>query len=540
MTPTRIRKTLRAYANRVWWWGYARFPHIVPEFYPRRSPPRREWDAKVNDETAVPEGEAVDLLCLWALEAYGPAEIDKLYAGLHKLGWDNSLRVGDGRESCIEWVRRQRKRGSGGSYNVGVVNRRGAGGFSPDGLEADLPDRVEYLIVKLYQICPSLTFAQILFALDADARKFYEVELNSARETTLEPIRETCGAYTHFDPYSHKERAIKAVRADWQRRISVWVSQWLPGLFCSMANGAVPTAECVMTADVNVLENSRQEARPGRQWCRAITMRFPYDFWKSANNDAIFVAPIGDAQEERSHVLIAVSQRRIPEETAKSYGGLNPGGVISILCDTLDRVIVHFGLFALLNSFRRRLLLTRDALKTVQSGERRAIRTLDYIQEFFASDAQTPIILAELKFSAEEIGNYLWWGGSGFISGDARPGVFRGDLSEYIRQITRSVAERLLRDGQVTREGLLQLSDVVSARVSVKAQRTMRRLTWMVIFLSVATVLFTILTPPPGKTWLEQIGVGYERVHSLIWKSDKTTGAHPDSHRTGLPFWARR
>ena len=244
MTSTRMRKKLRASAKRVWWWGYTRFPHFVPEFRPRRPPPRREWDAKVNEETAVPDGEAVDLVCLWALEAYGPAEIDNLYAGLHNLGWDNSLRMGGGRETSIERVRRQRKRGSGGSYNVGVVNRTGYAGFSPDGLEADLPDQVEYLIVKPYQICPSLTVLQVLFALDADNRKVYEEELNRARETTLEPIRETCGAYTRLDPFSHKERAIRAIRAHWQGRISGWVSQWFPGLFCSMANGAAPT-DCI-------------------------------------------------------------------------------------------------------------------------------------------------------------------------------------------------------------------------------------------------------------------------------------------------------
>lgn len=514
MDKTKISRALRSRITGAWWWGYTRFPAIVPEFNRRGWPPRTEQDRTANAQTTVPKDESVDLLCFLALEVYGPAEIDQLYAGLRKLGWDNSWRVGL-RENCIEWIQRQRQRGHAGSCTVGIVNGMGRGGLSPDGLQADLPDGIEYLIVKVHHICPSLTGIQILFAVDAKFRGEYQTELNTERTSERKPVKGVVGAYTHLDPFSQKTRSIQSIRANWQRRISDWMWKYLPGLFCSTANRGIPTAECVMTNAVNIVDGSKEMAGPSRLWCDVLTSRVPYDVWKYAKNDAIYIAPIGYERDERSHLFVAICQERIPTEMAKKFGGADIAGVTSILWETLDRVPVQFGVLAVLTALRCRLMLVRDAQQRMRSGERRAIKALDDIQKFFASDAQVPGILLDLKVAAEECGNLLWWG-SGFVPVKVNPNEAPPDLSSRIREIVRATADSLIRNDEVTRDGLKQLSDVVSARVSVRAQRTMRRLTWWVIFLSMVTAIETVALSKSGNELVSWVRDIYERIGGVL------------------------
>lgn len=487
---------LRSGGRTLWWWTYTRFPGFVPEFEPSPRCPDEKSDTQANKRTAVPEGEAVDLKYMWAFEAYGPAEIDALYCGLHKLGWDRQSEMGF-RENCIEWIKSQRLQGFCGSLNVGIAQGSAGGPFVPSGLVADFPPGVEFADVTLYQVCPSLTVLQVMFALDDNARRLYESEINREGRTEFEPIRNKVGAYSVYDPPRRKIRAIKRVRLELQNAVESWIKSSLPGMFCTSLKDAIPTAECVVTKVSNVLEGRKESGENVSGWGRLLVGGAIVDSWRCVDSEGFMLASIGE-RGNRPHVLVAVSESGITENEVRMYGGLDASSTMSIVKNRVSDVLAQFGLLALLEAVRRKLAVTRDALNVVGAGEMNAIRSLRAIQEFFAHDVQIPNILRELYLSTSSF-QTIFSVSPEFVQVASSRHQGRIELREMARKSINVAARQLSNDDAATRDALKQLSDVVAAGIGVAAQRTMRRLTGWIIALSIVTLVATVFASPMGK-----------------------------------------
>lgn len=167
----------------LWWRAHCWLPNTIVSPHGSEKIFFDEKDLKDNKGTRVPENEALDVPMVWGAEVYGPTEIDALYVNLSKLGWDRDRLSGSG-NSAARWIREQRLYGRGGWYNIGYVSRKTDKRFCPRDYFAPMPDVVEHLTVKIYQLTPSLTCVLIGFALTNAAGQWYQQELSEDRRTT--------------------------------------------------------------------------------------------------------------------------------------------------------------------------------------------------------------------------------------------------------------------------------------------------------------------------------------------------------------------
>ncbi len=168
------------------WWAHTRLPTIV------RSPHhKQDWeyyrnrDAAENASTRPPPSENVRVVCLWAVELYGPSSSQRLLDGMEKLGWDQNPHAWP--YTPTQWVREQRGFGGhSGSFDkldLGVVGLRGSRYSAP------LPDGVEFAVVSLGQITSSLTYVLVRFQFLSSTSSHYLDTLSEDRETTIRPNR---------------------------------------------------------------------------------------------------------------------------------------------------------------------------------------------------------------------------------------------------------------------------------------------------------------------------------------------------------------
>ncbi len=482
--------------SRFWWWCHVRFPRLVPSLHSRRVSSYMERDIGDNEKTSIPLEEEMRVLCIWCTEVYGPSEIDTLYTGLEKLDWHRDRFHGH-QSGCIDWIKRQRQFGSEGTFNLGIISRRGETRYLGMNYFADLPNGVDYLIAEVHQLCPSLTCVQIAFVLDATHQKLYAEELQIDRPTTHEPIRDRFCSYRIMDPYHHKRRAIESRRCELQTLSVQWFRKNLPGLFCSTPLvGYPPTAELITTQRASILEDSRHAGNSMKSWPRLMANSFIHNAWRSTEYSSLLFAPQDSDSEEKSHILISLRTSDLPAAAVEPFGGYQPSAYTSFIHERVNGILISFAAISLLNALRRILIQTRDQLKVASPRKRRVLESLDYIQKFFSASLQVPSIVGELAEKARNEHSYRW-SCEGFIEAVAFRGEPPAKFDERIRAHTMHLATRLLNDDKTTRESLKQISEVVTARESVKAQRRMEILT--VVAIAVAALSLWIALPPVDK-----------------------------------------
>jgi len=473
-----------------------RFPQAVPAPYSHFDYRDSDRDRRKNEETKIPPDEAASVLAVWATEAYGPAEIDALYAGLEALSWDQDRLHSEG-SGCVDWIKRQRQIGTSGTFNLGIVQRRGESRYIPQDYFAELPQGIEYLIVEIHQVCPSLTCVQIVFILDSSHQRAYEDQLQLDRTTTREPIKDRFGAYRIIDPWHHKQRSIESQRRVLQSLATEWFRRHFPGVFCSTASGSPPTAELIATRRASLFENPIGQQPSLHSWTGLLANLSLHGAWKSTEHQSLLFATHESANEDQSHIVITLPTEGISADAVKHYGGREQHAFIAFVQNQLDGILVRFAVVTLLNLFRRTLMQTRDKLRTASPRKRRVLQSLDYIQNFFSASLQVPSIVGDLANTTTDKHSYRW-SCDGFI--EAAP--FRDEppakLYERLSAHTNTLANRMLQDDRTTRESFKQLSEVVTARESVKAQRRMELLT--VAATGVAALSLWIVLPPV-KEW---------------------------------------
>ncbi|WP_417241039.1 hypothetical protein [Celeribacter halophilus] len=176
-------------ARKMVWPLHARYPNVIPNPYGEDKSHYRERDAENNAKTALDENVSLRLGCIMVSEIFGPSEIETLYEGLEKIGWDREkVPVRD--ESNIDWLKKQRLYGSEGTMRLGRIHR-------PEEVKkyvgvrytADFPKEFSSLLVNIAQLTPSITCLSVGFILTDDASLEYANAINEPAKTIRVPKR---------------------------------------------------------------------------------------------------------------------------------------------------------------------------------------------------------------------------------------------------------------------------------------------------------------------------------------------------------------
>ena len=203
-------------------------------------------DSKENDDTTPPEHEVIDLICLWAVEFYTPAQTDSLVKSLIGLGWGKDDRSGS-LSNPIAWIEGLRSHHQGvGMVSLGLL----APSNSQQSLvgpyhKVPLPPDVQYATAGIYSLTPSLVCVVVCFVFEGHSSRLLDKALRTDRSTYM---TRTKSGWQFHPPTNQKMDDVKQIRRNLSQLASDWFCRNLPGLFSSgTLNGEMPTCELITT-----------------------------------------------------------------------------------------------------------------------------------------------------------------------------------------------------------------------------------------------------------------------------------------------------
>lgn len=483
---------LRKHTRRARLWLHYRLPNLKL----LQSPETREYvqrrDERKNNETRVPPEDELSLRALWGVEIFGPTEIDGLYAALKRLDWDvDQLRGPD--TGVLKWISEQRMYGSEGTFNLGVIQRKGQRRFIPSGRHAPIPEAVDYMHGYIYQVSPSTTAVILCFVLAEEVSASYEATLNTDRYTTNQPNRRSSG-YRIFDVEHLKRHTVKDIRFKSRRIVTDWFQENLPGFFSLASDGKrLPTAELVTTANEPLLTGTMAAMRNEPPWVKIIKGYGFRDIWTLKDFQGLSLAWDESDDASRFHSLINLQTGLLLDEHLKYLGDRGTPSFSAFVSERVEGILVHFAVTAFLRDVIRTLRLTRDTMSTKASSHRAVLRAIDHIKSFFDKSIGLPTMTSELAAKSENDHSYRWYCAE-FESEPWRPGEQPAKIAETLRARTHYLAARALAQEKETREHLEQVSTILSTQESIRAQRRMELLTIATTLVAAASLLVALMS----------------------------------------------
>lgn len=416
---------LRKLQGRAHWFA----PNLIPAYRQDAEYGRRR-DRESNERSSVPTDAELRVRALWGVEVFGPNESERLYEALKRLNW-SAGGVGKEGGGALAWVQQQRSYGWGGSYNIGTVVRPGQQRkFLGVNNQAEMPEGVDKLLVRMHQICPAVTCLVVCFVLDGEEAKRYEQELNLERRT-----RHRRGArwwVTHLSPTHIKQEAITALRSDLRRSICDWFDRTIPGYFATARLvHNLPFAELLCTANEDVFSQSPSSFH--FDWRRILVNPAKHDIWTSQSKTPLrFVMERSRwLDDQRNSLVVGLSLSSLPEDQVKMYGGAD--GVVHICNEELDGLLPFVAASAYLEEISCELKLAREELRLSKSRGK-TLRSIRRIQQFFDRSAGVPVAAREIRKSVERPGALRFHCGS-FTAPSFEKEMRARDFAEELRRI---------------------------------------------------------------------------------------------------------
>jgi hypothetical protein len=492
----------------VWSRLHYRLPNWIPSPYRGDREYLRRKDIEDNLNSRVPPDERLRQSALWAVEIFGPAEADKLHTSLTKLGWNEARLYGLNTDPG-SWLGEQRKYGTEGSLNLGVIERPGKSHFLSRGRHAPLPDAVDFAHGWLYQLSPSVTAVILCFVMKESATVAYEVEINRDRKTMHEPLQ---GGYRVHNVGHLKRRSVELVRIETRAMVADWFASHLPGLFSLAADGnRIPTAELLTTKDKQLFDDERNPIKPN--WLQLATPLDCREVWTLKSSDAIRLSWPRLEDDLRFHGVIHLRTAGLTTEDLRHRGNHGDASYVSLVDDHLRGVLVHFASIAALREITRRLRLTPSALTADTTSRRGTVKCLEQIRLFFDQSVGVPAFTSELAVQSKHIHSYSW-NCSEFHTFpshmDGKPSL----MSETLRAQTHFYAIRAQALEKETRAHLEQLSTILSTRENIRTQARMELVTIGAALVSIASLVVAVMSVDRFATYVnKQIEMIFSSTH---------------------------
>lgn len=485
------------------WRAHWLMPNTVPPPHGGEKAYHARRDRESNEASRIPEDEQLRLSVVWGVELFGPAEVESLYDSLRRLNWTSG--IGRSKEDgALTWVRHQREYGGAGSwYNVGLVTEGSDRGrlLMIDNY-ASMPEGVEHLLVRIFQLTPSLTSVLVGFVFKDYFAQSYAVELNRDRKTVRErTLRRS--SISILDPGHLKGRSLELARSRTRDVARRWFDANLPGFFCGLPNDRMPTAELITTQAHHLF--SEENDRPTSihfGWRRLVSNSSRFDVWTYADCSGLrFVTGDRGRTKETPHLVVALCTSDVPGDALKHWGGHERHAYVAYCHERMDGILSNYAGLAFLRETSKDLKTSRAALNIGNVSRRKSVRALEQIQSFFDRSLGTPAVATELLDRSKYVSYYKHECARFLSPGWAKEEVQREYGSDLCEQ-TQFLASKVISEEHSMREHFEQLSSILSVRESVRAQRRMEWLTVVALALAAASLYAAL---PPMKDWPNQI-----------------------------------
>ncbi|KXJ51066.1 MAG: hypothetical protein AXW12_17550 [Thalassospira sp. Nap_22] len=464
-------------ARKMIWQIHARLPNIIPNPYGERKAYRGECDQKDNAETALDQDVRLKLGCIIVSEIFGANEIETLYDGLNKMGWDRE-RIPIRDESNINWVKTQRLYGTEGRMPLGWIHRTDEiKKHIPVRYTAEYPKEFSSLLVTISQLTPSVTCLSIGFILTDEASLEYANEINRPAKTTYVP-KWRVATYSIKEVEHIKEERIRRTRQKYRKIGISWITKNFPGFFsehCKQSH--FPTVELLTLEGFTPFDRDAVKGRGWKHWSRFVNIDHDFGSWACTSVPSLkFSFETGRRDKIPNHMTVAMRCDTLTENETKSYSCESLASRVYFANQHLDGIISRYALASYLRELLRNIKETRESL-SMRNRTRHSGSAAEQISDFFRHSIGVPSIAREVLALSEDDASFHW-----NITEFTQKTHPNKDQTYEIKKILQSflgrLSRQLIEEDRDTREFLNQLSSAMGTKESISAQR---RMEWVAV-----------------------------------------------------------
>ena len=457
----------------------------------------REFDPKDNARTSPPNNESIDLLCVWAVDIYTPAEMDDLRRRLLRFETESrkSMIMGRNPRSMLEDLFRAN---IGGYWvDLGILVPKGdsrQGWF--ERREADLPASVSYAKMKVLSISPSVIGVVVCFAFDESFSGRFDEALRMDRTTY--GVEDQGGIIFH-GPENQKRESIGGIRDDVSQLATTWFRSTIPGVFSSgLGSGRLPTCELVTLRATEPLPAVGQTSYPEDLYLNILGLGHDWDTWTDSHfPDLKFATRVESESGPRFHSVLAINEQSWANADINGYGSEPRGSLVNYATQFMPEVVSSWALWALLVGLTERVNRLRNSTNFRTGRHNSAERILERFQEHISDLSYAAAVSSDLSqesFPPRYITR---------ITRQFKPA--REDwhppntnLATALGDSIKDQAQRLRVVDQALLDQLSSLGSTIAARENVRLQKRVAILTWVMVVLTVASI-WSLSSP----TWLD-------------------------------------
>ena len=475
------------------WPLHARYPNIIPDPYGEDKAYFRKRDAETNAKSALDENVSLRLGCIMVSEIFGPNEIETLYDGLEKIGWDKERNpVLD--ESNIGWLKSQRLYGSEGTIPLGWIHRPDdAKKYNGVRYTSEFPEQFSSLLVTISQLTPSTTCMSVGFVLTDEAALEYSNALNEPAKTTRVPKRGT-GAYSIMGVEHVKKERVRRIRQKYRNIGINWLSKNFPGFFSdNCVSSHFPTAEFLSLEGFTPFDRDAPRDRDSRHWSCLVNIDNDFGSWTYSSAPSLkFSFNANRHDKTPNHMTVALRWDTLNDEDLKMYRGDSLGSRTYFANDRIYGIIARYALACYLRELLRSLKETRQSLST-RSNARRSASEVEKISAFFRRSIGVPSIAREVLALSEDDASFRS-NATGFSQQSHRDEEKPYEIKEGLQSFLGRLSRQLLEEDQDTRDFLNQLSSALGTKESIAAQKRMEKVTLLALAVAVISMVVAIYT----------------------------------------------
>ncbi len=447
----------------------------------------RQHDEELNLQTEPPEGELIDLKCLWVIEYYSPSHIDQLLNGLRRLGWTTAplptieinpsiwiRKCRDDLSSCFSW------------YNLNPLRKEKQ--FASDCQTELLPSPVDEAFAQLICISPSLICIVICFVFnDAYAMSFNKILRSREESRIIGTKREIKQILT---PYDIKKSKITQLRKRMQNIAIDFISNFIPGVFSSARHiEHFPTCELLTFHSEYAYQRLLSQQTKNDLWLRVLDLS-PFLCWESSFLDGLLFFGSSYDDDALPYHWKFVAKGNLSNadkpDNINGDGSVYPSDVNISVAGLLSRL----GLPVLLSSYEKQVGEVRDSdFFFEKDGRGNILRQLTNMENKVIDTWRIPPILDDLARICESKTLF-----EDHVPAFVRvPGASTSEtqttLTEELRRNVRDRARRLLRYIELLQGSIDRHVDLNGIRENIKLQN---RMLWLTIFIAVLTIAMLI------------------------------------------------
>lgn len=414
----------------------------------------------------------VQMLGIWAFEAFTPSNVGRVMDVMKRRGWSQASSQRSDRD-LVGWLRERRRVGLGGTHELRLT-RPGQARIPTSGHEADLPPFAAWAAGQMVAISPSISGMVLFFAATPEASGAIEAALRTDARTR---VRSEGRSMVAVDPELARREAVEALRLGWRQDIARFFEGHAPGMFSEGAAEDYPTCELLIGDDFPFF--SRERDGSGRNVPSDIVEVVHAPLLFDADEDEGAFLAIGAFRSEglTNHAVLA-STRSAFEGTIHSLNApAGPGRHLLGANDRFRFVFQKWALVQLLRQYDQRLNAARDQASRIFRSWLGLV-PLRHVQALTTGLADTAVVARELSSSAR-LAQISQGGDYTFVHRAWRPNEERIELLDDCRRQTKAYARSLLESSQEFNQHLSSQANLSSAQANI----------WIQIVVSVFAIL---------------------------------------------------